>query len=890
MRRLLRSFSRIALQFSIGIFALLISAFLFAPSAQAALTLTSGTNATTTPNVATAITGFQIVGPSASTTPVQLRVTSGSLSMSMTTGLTFSGPTTGSSINFSGTVTNINNALATLRYTRSSTGTDTLEVSLVNQGEVFFGANGHLYQYIAGSYTWSQAKTAAEGRMAYNSHGYLATITSSTENDFVYTRISGDGWLGATDEALEGTWLWATGPEATQAFYTGVGGAGGAPVSGRYNSWASGEPNDYGTGEDCGYMYASQSGEWNDFPCSVSQGYVVEFGAPSDMPTIVATDITIVTADVPAITSLSPANGATLVSPSSNLVINFSKSVTPSSGAILIKKASDNSTVESINVASGQVTGSGTTSITINPSTILDDTTAYYIIVPSTAFVDASLNPFEGVSASTTWTFTTADVNPPLITSISTSTAATSTLSVTWDTSELASTKFAYGLTDALGLTTVETDTSTQVLSHSVSLNNLLPCTSYQFAVVSRDASLNSATSSLSGFTTAGCSGNETPLATTSTVITSASGGSSQIESNDQMLTVTTPSNFTTTSTSVAIQIKAIPNESVLAELGRPTLVRTEVGPIVFDVKAIINNTTVLDSFDHEVTLTYTYNDTDVVGLNESSLWLYHYHNDEWQALNACTINTDTNTVSCTTPNFSIFGLFGNPPPVPVTRSGGMPWSHVDPTLLPAVPPFIINNNALDAPTTTDRTLHLTFNADPITVNGYAASLRPDFASASIFPLSNTTFTLPDAPGTYRIYLKYYSTTGLPSVTFSRLVRLVSATHIPTLPSLPEHSATSTLVKVDLFTRPLTLGTASEDVRRLQRFLNERGLTVKATGAGSPGNESTLYGSFTANAVRRFQETYASTILTPLGLRRGTGLLGTSTIAFINQLLNTRSR
>ena len=51
------------------------------------------------------------------------------------------------------------------------------------------------------------------------------------------------------------------------------------------------------------------------------------------------------------------------------LVLNFSESVDVESGNIIIKKTSDDSTVETFNVAtSGQVTGTGTSQITVNPS------------------------------------------------------------------------------------------------------------------------------------------------------------------------------------------------------------------------------------------------------------------------------------------------------------------------------------------------------------------------------------------------------------------------------------------------------------------------------------------------------------------------------------------
>ena len=50
---------------------------------------------------------------------------------------------------------------------------------------------------------------------------------------------------------------------------------------------------------------------------------------------------------------------------------------------------------------------------------------------------------------------------------------------------------------------------------------------------------------------------------------------------------------------------------------------------------------------------------------------------------------------------------------------------------------------------------------------------------------------------------------------------------------------------------------------------------------------SGVYGVMTEAAVRAFQEKYASEILTPNGLRRGTGVVGPSTLAKINQLART---
>ncbi len=54
-------------------------------------------------------------------------------------------------------------------------------------------------------------------------------------------------------------------------------------------------------------------------------------------------------------------------------------------------------------------------------------------------------------------------------------------------------------------------------------------------------------------------------------------------------------------------------------------------------------------------------------------------------------------------------------------------------------------------------------------------------------------------------------------------------------------------------TRWLTIGTRGEDVQRLQVFLNANGFTVSTSGGGSPGNETTFFGSKTQAAVRLFQ-------------------------------------
>ncbi len=116
----------------------------------------------------------------------------------------------------------------------------------------------------------------------------------------------------------------------------------------------------------------------------------------------------------PSLNSSIPANGATNVLESSNIILNFSENVDIESGKkITIKKTSDDTTVEVIDVSSSQVTGSGSAQITIDPTSDFDENIEYTIVVDSAAFNDASGNSSAGI----TFSFTTGDTGNPTLSS-----------------------------------------------------------------------------------------------------------------------------------------------------------------------------------------------------------------------------------------------------------------------------------------------------------------------------------------------------------------------------------------------------------------------------------------------------------------------------------------
>ena len=83
-----------------------------------------------------------------------------------------------------------------------------------------------------------------------------------------------------------------------------------------------------------------------------------------------------------------------------------------------------------------------------------------------------------------------------------------------------------------------------------------------------------------------------------------------------------------------------------------------------------------------------------------------------------------------------------------------------------------------------------------------------------------------------------------------------------------------------VFGRDLRLGDNGSDVRFLQMVLNSDSETAVAkSGVGSFGSETDFFGLRTKQAVIKFQEKYRGEVLSPAGLFRGTGFVGSRTRA-----------
>ncbi|MBV7269886.1 T9SS type B sorting domain-containing protein [Winogradskyella luteola] len=167
----------------------------------------------------------------------------------------------------------------------------------INLGNAnFLPVTGHYYIYVADDgITWTQARQEASEQTYFGLQGYLATITTEEEVQLTGEQALGTGWIGGSDQAVEGIWRWETGPEAGQVFWEGL--ANGSAPDGMFAFWNTGEPNSSGD-EDYAHITAPNIGilgSWNDLPDQGNEdpdsdyhpkGYVVEFGGMSGDPNI----------------------------------------------------------------------------------------------------------------------------------------------------------------------------------------------------------------------------------------------------------------------------------------------------------------------------------------------------------------------------------------------------------------------------------------------------------------------------------------------------------------------------------------------------------------------------------------------------------------------------
>ena len=183
-----------------------------------------------------------------------------------------------------GTMSNINTALANLKVnTGSVRGNIQISVAATVNPVGFFynGVNGHFYRPITATNertTYTNARSRSLATTFKGQQGYLVTITSTSEEEFIRINVPATNvWFAATDEVVDGRWVIDAGPEKGTVMKTSNGQLAGN-IQGVYNNWCGGEPNGFNGSEN--YAVAKWNGAacWNDLSNNWNNPYVIEYG------------------------------------------------------------------------------------------------------------------------------------------------------------------------------------------------------------------------------------------------------------------------------------------------------------------------------------------------------------------------------------------------------------------------------------------------------------------------------------------------------------------------------------------------------------------------------------------------------------------------------------
>lgn len=409
----------------------------------------------------------------------------------------------------------------------------------------------------------------------------------------------------------------------------------------------------------------------------------------------------------------------------------------------------------------------------------------------------------------------------PTILGLPTVTVSDTSAVIVWSTNKNTSTKVDFGLLPTK-TSTPEYNRNTRVTDHTVTIVDLLPCTTYSFVAKSYDSLSQVANGSEQKFTTTGCTTTAEIQEVKEDIVDTTEGGVVDFTNTDIKTKLTIPQNLKVGESDVLFQVRLLEKLATKEEIGLPTKDVLWLGGHVYDFSAYSGTSEEkVNDFDNPVLMTIEYSREDVQGVDLNTLVIHHYEEGiGWRALSEC-INTydpklGVGEISCNTDSFSIFGLFGESA-TGISTSVYIPNSSSSGGTNTVVSKSSQNVSKTQTATTTESMVVL------------SEEIKADMSQE-------------DETG--------------------------------------ESEDTKEKVSKD-FNKDLWLGVAHTDVIDLQKFLNQQGFTVAESGPGSPGKETGYFGYRTFRALGEFQTFYRESITSPSSFQKATGYLDYFTRQFI---------
>ena len=196
----------------------------------------------------------------------------------------------------------------------TTTTTSTTTAADINLKGARAFINGHYYVATwkgGAAVNWYDAQNSASRETTLiGTTGYLATVYSHAENEFIFTQsnrannndinLNYDAFLGGSlygevSGSSPGNFYWQYDPYTDAngiKFWNGH--SGGSAVTGMYTNWytANHEPNDANSNEDFVVMWSGSKGtsQWNDAPVTYAKGYITEWGVSGSSQYILGFD------------------------------------------------------------------------------------------------------------------------------------------------------------------------------------------------------------------------------------------------------------------------------------------------------------------------------------------------------------------------------------------------------------------------------------------------------------------------------------------------------------------------------------------------------------------------------------------------------------------------
>ena len=444
-----------------------------------------------------------------------------------------------------------------------------------------------------------------------------------------------------------------------------------------------------------------------------------------------------------------------------------------------------------------------------------------------------------GTTKTTSFTLTISDTTFPAITFSSVSSVTQTSATISFTTDELATNQIEYGFTPSYGTSTPRT--TSFATNHSITLNNLSASTTFNYRIHAFDSAGNETIGINRSFTTLP---SVIPDTTPPSAITNLSA--SQISQTSADISWTSTGDNGIEGTSASYDLRYSTSAITDANFNSTTQATGLPTPKLAGSSEVY----VLAGLSPSTTYFVAIQSTDSAG-NTSLL---------------SNIATFT-TLAVTQPP---------PPPVPPPvggsggggggggGSGGGGGGYFDDITPPQTP-----KNATT--TSLNNQITLRWKNPPDTdfvrvaiVKNTSSSPQSRTDGVLIYEGSKEEFHDIDLDNTktyhYAIYAydkkPNYSSPAMLSAQPQAGVETTSIT-VPVPPPLQQTQGKQPCIPQTIpgltLTRSLALGSTGADIKLLQQYLNTNGFIIAQSGPGSPGNESTYFGSLTVKAVQRFQ-------------------------------------